>query len=69
MADFNPGKLLKDKILDNIQQVQIVVFGNTSRDDAIAFSEIHIVPKFKCIERSDNFAIRVGCLYKEDEYR
>ena len=30
-ADFCPGKLLKEKILDQITSVQVLFFGNTSR--------------------------------------
>ena len=30
LEKFDPGKLLKDKVVDNISSVQVLIFGNTS---------------------------------------
>jgi hypothetical protein len=34
LADFDPGLFLKDKVLENVTQVQVLIFGNTSKEKA-----------------------------------
>jgi len=36
---FDPGKLLKEKILDNISSIQVLVFGNTDEAQAKNFCD------------------------------
>ena len=70
--DFNPGEFLQEMILDNISSVEVLVYGNTLKEDSIEFCKREIVPKFKI---SDNLCfhdgvatrcgIRAGCIYSE----
>ena len=34
LADFDPGLFPKDKVLENVTQVQVLIFGNTSKEKA-----------------------------------
>ena len=31
-STFDPGKMLKEKIVDNIAAIQVLIFGNTSKE-------------------------------------
>ena len=53
-AAFCPGKFLKEKILDQITSVQVLIFGNTSERDAVDFCKTNIVSKFKVVECGHN---------------
>ena len=37
LGDFDPGLFLKDQVLSNVTQVQVLIFGNTPRDKAEEF--------------------------------
>ena len=47
---YSPGVFLKEKIIDNISSVQILVIGNTTREDSIKFCEENIVAKFNTVK-------------------
>ena len=67
-AQFCPELFLKEKILENISSVQVLVFGNTSEQKATEFCNEHIVPNFKtveCYHKSIGCPIKAGCIYKD----
>ena len=66
-ASFDPGNLLKEKILDKISSIQVLIFGNTSESQATEFCKRNIVEKFKTDEFPDRAEdhMDVGCLYQE----
>lgn len=66
LTDFDPGLFLKEQVLENVTQVQVLIFGNTSREDAEKFCQNHIVPNFKTIDNHDSGQkdmMLVGCLH------
>ena len=47
MKEIQPSKFLKDRILDCICSVQVLVAGNSDKDVALKFCKDHILPNFK----------------------
>ena len=66
--DFCPGAFLKEKIIDNIASIQVLVFGNTDRKEAIDWTHENIFIKFEpapC-EHSDKMcSLNIGCIYND----
>ena len=48
--DFHPGKFLKEKILDEVTSIQILMFGNLLEEEARDFGQKQIVDRFKLVE-------------------
>ena len=67
--NFCPAKLLKEKILDQISSVQVLVFGNTSQVDALKFCKNIVKPTFKTMlpdEKTVNRSQMQGaCMFPE----
>ena len=66
---FEPGNFLKTKILDNITSVQVLVFGNTKREDSVKFCLETVVPKFKTVKcyhlPNERCGIAAGCIFSQ----
>jgi len=67
---FDPGQLLKEKILDNISSIQVLVFGNTGEVQAKTFCEKHIVGQFDTVALHTDIVenhMDAGCIFQEME--
>ena len=59
--------------MNNIEAIQVLVFGNTGEDEAVEFCNSYIVEKFKTVEsekqqiKNKRDALQVGCLYQKNK--
>ena len=58
-STFYPGKFLKEKVLDQITSIQVLVMGNTTKESAKQFCEGTIAKVFKTT-KSNNIGFEVG---------
>ena len=66
--EIKPFQFLREKVLSQITSVQVLVFGNTSKEQAVEFCNEHIVKKFPTVashhgQKSDYN--HLGCIYTE----
>ena len=70
MATFNPAELLKQKIVDNISSIQVLIFGNTDEQSAVEFCKENIVQKFNIAPDARPIGLSVplkaACIYHQD---
>ena len=66
---YSPGVFLKEKIIENISSVQILVIGNTTKDESIKFCQENIVAKFNTVEcnheSNERCYVAAGCIYQD----
>ena len=65
---FDPGKMLK-RIMTTITSVQVLVFGNTSKEKAVNFCEKSLVNRIKvvnCSHTTPGCLLQVGSLYQDN---
>ena len=60
---IKPNEFLRERILKQITSVQTLIFGNTAKEDAVAFCNKNIVVKFATIE-GDLCHTKVGSIHK-----
>lgn len=58
-SEFDPGKFLKEKIIDNISSIQTLIYGNTSEESSVEFCKKNILGKFNTV---NCYHTTPGCL-------
>ena len=64
--EIKPSEFLKEKVMTQITSVQVFVFGNMTKDQAVEFCKENIVKKLNTVDsytEEKSCSTKLGCIY------